>query len=278
MNAFDRRLVPARPDLAAEHLRGTVEAARFVPGVARRVIETAIALRREPDPTTSLDTEALFGEAVTIYDEAEGWAWGQLARDGFVGWMPANGLGAPAPPTHRVGAVRTFLYPTPSIRQPYLMALSLGSEVRVTGQDGLFLALAGGGFVFARHLQPLGSVENDPVGVAEQFLGVPYLWGGKTSLGLDCSALVQTALHACGIACPRDSDMQAQGLGSPIALAEARRGDLLAWKGHVALVRDGETMIHANGHTMTVAIEGLAAGIDRIAASGDPLAAVKRLG
>ena len=279
---FDRRLIPARPDLAAAHLRGQVEAARFVEGTRRRVIETAIALRREPDPAGGIDTEAIYGEDVMVYDELEGWAWGQLARDGYVGWMSAEGLAAPLAATHRVTALRSFIYPVPSIKQPPLTALTLGSELALERQEGLFLAVAGGGFVFARHVAPLGTIENDPVTVAERFLGVPYLWGGKTSLGLDCSALVQTALYACGKPFARDSDLQerepGQGLDPALAPGNLRRGDLLFWKGHVALVRDETTMIHATGHTMTVTIEGLAEGIARITAAGDALRTVKRPG
>jgi len=280
--AFDRRLTPARTDLAADHLRGQVEAARFVAGTRRRVIETAIALRREPDPACGIDTEAIYGEEVMVYDEVEGWTWGQLARDGYVGWMSAEGLGMPLAATHRVTALRSFIYPVPSIKQPPLTALTLGSELALERQEGLFLAVAGGGFVFARHVAPLGTIEHDPVAVAERFLGVPYLWGGKTSLGLDCSALVQTALYACGTPFARDSDLQEREAGESIdpaaGLQAFRRGDLLFWKGHVALVRDAETMIHATGHTMTVTIEGLAEGIARIAAAGDALRSVKRLG
>jgi cell wall-associated NlpC family hydrolase len=281
MRSFDRRLVAARPEIAAEHLRGAVEAARFVSGVARRVIETAAPLRREPNPDAELDTEAIYGEAVMVYDEIEGWAWGQLRRDGYVGWLPAHALGEPLEPTHRVSAVRSFVYPTASIKRPNLMALTMGSEVRVTGEAGLFDALASGGFVFARHLAPIDSIESDPVAVAEQFLGAPYLWGGKTSLGLDCSALVQTALLACGMACPRDTDMQEREVGMPVALGPdlsgLRRGDLLFWPGHVAMARDGETMIHANGHSMTVRIEGVHEALARIAATGDALRTVKRI-
>ena len=282
MNAFDRRLVPARPERAAAHLRGTVEAAEFVEGQARRVVATAAALRRDPDPALGYDTEAIFGEAVTVYDEIEGWAWVQLARDGYVGWLSAEALGAPLAATHRVTAVRTFVYPTPSIKKPYRMMLTLGSALRVAGEEGLFVALEGGGFVFASHVAPFGAVENDPVAVAERFLNTPYLWGGRTSLGLDCSALVQAALDACGFACPRDTDMQEREVGTALSplpdLAALRRGDLLFWPGHVAFVRDAETMIHANGHAMAVTIEGLAAGIARIAAAGDRLRTVKRLG
>jgi cell wall-associated NlpC family hydrolase len=279
VTALDRRLLPARPDLAAEHLRGRVEAARFVVGEARRVVDFAAPVRREPRPDAPLDTEALHGEAVTVYDEVEGWAWGQLARDLYVGWLPANALGKPLPATHRVGALRTFVYPAPSIKQPPLQPLSFGSEVAVAAQEGHFARLAEGGFVFERHLQPVGTIEADPVAVAERFLGVPYLWGGRTSLGLDCSALVQTALEAAGRACPRDSDMQEHELGEPLAggLAALRRGDLLFWKGHVAMARDAATMIHATAWTMSVIIEPIAEAVARIAAGGDPLRGVRRL-
>jgi cell wall-associated NlpC family hydrolase len=278
MTAFDRRLVPARPDLAAEHLRGQVEAGRFAAGTRRRVLETAVPLRRDPDPDAALDTEAMFGESVTIYDELEGWAWGQLDRDRYVGWMPANALGAPAEPTHRVSAVRTFIYPSPSIKRPNLMALTMGSELTVVGEDGLFVRLDGGGFVFARHVAPLGAVEHDPVAVAERFLATPYLWGGRTSLGLDCSALVQTVHHACGLACPRDSDMQERDIGTarPLSLSEVRRGDLLFWKGHVAMVCDWATIIHANAHHMAVAMEPMREAVDRIRATGSELIGIRR--
>lgn len=281
MTAFDRRTTPARPDLAAASLHGVVQAPRYVEGEKRRVIETAVTLRPDPDFSASIDTELLFGEHFTVYDEMEGWAWGQAERDGYVGWLSANALGQVQAPTHRVSALRTFIYPVPSIKAPIMTALSYGSTLAVTGVNGQFLALEGWGFVFAAHAKPLAQPENDAVAVAEQFLGAPYLWGGKSSLGLDCSALVQTALLACGHACPRDSDMQEKAVGKPLdvstPLGELRRGDLLFWKGHVAMVRDQDTMIHATGHTMTVIVEGLGEGIERIAAAGSPLRTIRRV-
>lgn len=277
MTGLDRRRLAARPDLAAETLRGVVSAARYAPGVARRVIVTSTPLRPEPDPSTGIDTEAIFGETVLVYEEREGWAWGQLSGDGYVGWLSANDLAAPLPATHRVSAVRTFIYPTPSIKKPPLMALTFGSTVTVRGGEGSFLALTEGGFVFAPHLAPLDVLENDPVAVAERFLHVPYLWGGKTSLGLDCSGLVQTAMQACGIACPRDSDMQAAELGVIVDAGpdwrDVRRGDLLFWKGHVAMVADAAHLLHATGGPMKVVREDLAAALARIAAeAGAPIA------
>lgn len=277
---LDRRLTPARPDIAAEHLRGQVEAARFVAGEAREVAAGQAPVRRAPARTAALETEALRGEGVTVYDKSDdGWAWCQLARDGYVGWLPAAALRQPGPaPTHRVAPLRTLVFPGPEIKLPPVDALPMGAEVALGRAEGALVEIAGAGFVPSRHLVPLETTEADPVTVAERFLGVPYLWGGKTSLGIDCSGLMQVAFAACGIALPRDSDMQDAACRARIegGAARALRGDLVFWKGHVALVRDGETLIHANAHHMAVAIEPIEAAVARIAASGSAVLAVKR--
>src|SRR5580704_14449983 len=241
MPAFDPRVTPARADLAAKHLEGKVQAARYVEGRVYEVIDAQAPLRREPRPDASLDTEALKGERVTVYDSnGEGWAWGQLAADGYVGWLPENALAPPgAAPTHKVTALRTLVFPGPSIKLPPLEALPLGAKLAVIRVEDR-LAVMQSGYVPAAHLRPVGENESDFVVVAERFLGTPYLWGGKTSLGLDCSGLVQVALTACGLVCPRDSDMQEAALGASVPhtmLSDLKRGDLLFWKGHVAIVR-----------------------------------------
>src|SRR5215831_7104154 len=296
---FDPRTTPARPDLAALHLMGKVAAARFVAGVELEVRDAQAPLRREPSPDAPLDTEALRGERVMVYDEnGEGWCWGQLASDGYVGWIPANALRSPGPPpTHRVAALRTFVFPGRSIKAPPLDALSLGSRVavsphptlaRLRGREGRgqpddsseLTDLESGFCIPTRHLAPIESSEPDFVAVAERFLGVPYLWGGKTSLGIDCSGLVQIALTATGVACPRDSDMQERALGVPLPiddLAGLRRGDLIFWKGHVAIVRDGRSIVHANAFHMAVAIEPTAEAVHRIADAGGHLGSIKRV-
>jgi cell wall-associated NlpC family hydrolase len=280
MNALDPRLTPARPDLAAAHLEGRVEAARFVEGIEREVRDESAPLRREPAPDASLDTEALRGERVTVYDtNEEGWCWGQLAADGYVGWLPANALAAPGPAaTHKVAVLRTLVFPGRSIKLPPVAAFSLGCRMAVMREEPPF-AVTPSGYVPARHLAPLDATEPDFVAVAERFLGVPYLWGGKTSLGVDCSGLVQIALTAAGIACPRDSDMQERALGEAIAAepADLRRGDLVFWKGHVAIARDATTLLHANAFHMAVAAEPIAEAVARIAAGGSEVTAVKRL-
>jgi cell wall-associated NlpC family hydrolase len=283
MGAFDPRLTPARADLAAKKLEGKVEAARYVEGQAYEVIEPQTPLRAKPEPDAPLLTEALKGERVTIYDmNAEGWAWGQLAADGFVGWLPANALApAGAPPTHKVTALRTFAFPGPSIKLPPLEALPLGARLGVVRVADRMAVTRSGAYVPSPHLAALEVYEPDFVAVAERFLGAPYLWGGKTALGLDCSGLVQVALTAAGISCPRDSDMQEQALGAPAAagadFADMQRGDLIFWKGHVAIVRDHASLLHANAFHMAVAIEPIAEAIARIRASGSEIASARRV-
>jgi cell wall-associated NlpC family hydrolase len=279
MPRLDPRITPARPDLAASHLRGQVDAARYVDGSIQQVIAGQAPVRNEPHHGATMITEALHGDRVTIYEkDEEGWAWGQLASDGYVGWIPAAALLAPGPPpTHKVSTLRTLVFPGPSIKQPPSEALPLGSHVTVAREDVNFCITPSGGHIPKRHLLSLDAAEQDFVAIAERFLGTPYLWGGKTSLGLDCSGLVQVSLTACGVVCPRDSDMQEAAIGRPVALNDLRRGDLLFWKGHVAIARDGTTIIHANAHHMMVAIEQAAEAIARIRAAGSDLSRVKRI-
>ncbi len=278
----DKRLTPARGDIAAKHLEGQVQADRFVEGEELEVIDAVAPLRQAPSHDAPLDTEALKGERVTIYDRnGEGWAWGQLNGDGYVGWLPDSALVRPRhTPTHRVAALRTFAFPGPSIKLPPVEALPLGAAIEVTGDDGTFAITPQRHFVPLQHVAALDVFENDFVSIAERFVGVPYLWGGKTGLGIDCSGLVQIALAACGMAAPRDSDLQEQALGEVLEEAEIddlARGDLIFWKGHVAIVRDHDTIVHANAFHMAVAIEKIAEAHERILASGTDIVSVRRL-
>ena len=281
MATFDPRLTPARADLAAKHLEGKVTAARFVEGRVYEVIEPQAPLRREPRPDAPLETEALKGERVTIYDaNGEGWAWGQLAADGYVGWLPDNALAPPgAAPTHKVTALRTLMFPGPSIKLPPLEAPPLGARLAIARFEERMAVTQSGAYVPAPHLAPVGEYETEFVAVAERFLGTPYLWGGKTALGLDCSGLVQVALTACGVSCPRDSDMQEAALGTAVSAdpSTLKRGDLIFWKGHVAIVLDSSNLLRANAFHMAVAIEPIADAVTRISGVGSEIACVPRI-
>jgi cell wall-associated NlpC family hydrolase len=278
----DPRLTPARPDLAAKYLEGKVTAARFVTGEEFEVTEAIAPLREAPSADATLLTQALKGEQVTIYDHnGEGWAWGQLNSDGYVGWLPEYGLARPtAVLTHKVIAIRTLAFPGPSIKLPPSDALPMGARVAVAREDGAFAVTREGHYLPRQHLGPLDTYVSDFVAIAERFVGTPYLWGGKSNLGIDCSGLVQVSLNAAGTGCPRDSDMQQDGLGRELNTAESkrlRRGDLIFWKGHVAIARDAQTIVHANAHHMATVIENTKDAIARIKAASSEVSAIKRL-
>jgi cell wall-associated NlpC family hydrolase len=278
----DPRLTPARGDIAAKHLEGKVEAKRFVAGETFEIADAIAPLRLGPAADAEQATQALKGEHVTIYDRnGEGWAWGQLEADGYVGWLPDAALARPATgPTHKVTALRTFAFPGPSIKLPPSEAPVMGSRLTVIRDDGMFAVTREGWFVPKAHLASLDAHAPDFVAVAERFLGTPYLWGGKSCLGIDCSGLVQISLHTAGIDCPRDSDMQQAQLGRSLDADESkdlRRGDLIFWKGHVAIVRNADTVVHANAFHMATAFEGIEETIARIRVSGSEVTAIKRL-
>ena len=237
-------------------------------------------MRKEPRPDAPLLTEAVFGAPVVAYERTDGWGHVQLATDSYVGFVPEWALDVPILVSHRLEVLRSFVFPGPDIKLPPHEMLSMGSRVQVVDEQGPFAIIAPRGYAIARHLVPLSVHEPDFVAVAERFLGTPYLWGGKTSLGLDCSALVQVSLDAAGMAAPRDSDMQEKALGTEVPFTGAgdlRRGDLVFWKGHVAIARGDGTLIHANAHHMAVAVEPAAEAIARISAAGSEVTSVRRL-
>lgn len=271
---LDPRLHAYRADLADARLRGRVEAARFVAGGPRTVVAASAPLKRTPRTDAGLDSEVLRGERFVVFEEGgEGWSWGQLETDGYVGYVPTDALSAEVPPsTHRVEALRTYVYPGPDMKLPPLSLLSFGGRVacddEATTRGTPYRRLAGGeGWIVASTVEPVAAPRaGDFVAVAERFLNTAYLWGGRTSVGLDCSALVQLSLMAAGIAAPRDTDLQEQAVGALVTDEARRRGDLVFWPGHVGMMIDGEYLLHANGHHMATVIEPLATVVGRIGA------------
>lgn len=282
MARLDKRLNAFRDDLADARLEGRVKSARFVDGAKRRVIRPLAPLRRNPAPGTMLVTELLAGETVRVFEEKNGAAWVQSDTDGYVGYTDADALSADiSEPTHVVAHIHTCLYPEPQIKAPHCAVLPMCTKVAVTGEKGRYSELSGGGWAATQHLAALDAFENDYVAVAERFIGVPYVWGGRSSRGLDCSALVQLSLARCGVALPRDSDMQETAVPKTIAFGGdeslLRRGDLVFWKGHVGIWIEPGRFLHANASDMCVAAAPLAEVIDWIdRVEGTPVSSVRR--
>lgn len=273
----DARLTPARADLAAAHLKGVVEAARFVDGEKFSIQAGRASLRVSPSDDAAQDSELLFGEIFTVYESRQGWAWGQAQSDSYVGYVREEYLAAPFAPDARVTALMTPVFAGPDLKKPLRDLLPLNATVRRDELQGDYHRIAPDRFVHYRHLAPLDQHSTDFVAVAQRFLGVPYVWGGKTFAGLDCSGLVQTALQAAGISCPRDTDMQEKALGQPIDIADAGRGDLIFWKGHMGVMLDAACLLHANAFHMQVAAEPLSEAIRRIEKIAGAVTSVKRL-
>ena len=273
----DKRLLPARADVAAAHLKGLVKAERYADGVAHQVRVGATSVREAPTHSSRLETQLLRGERFNVFDEANGWAWGQIVHDDYVGYVEAADLTQQiVSPTYRVSVLRTLVFPRADIKSSPPEFLSLNAKVAVESGEGRFAKLADGGYAIAAHLVPIDAKRDDWVSAAELLLNTPYLWGGRDSFGIDCSGLVQVALETAGVQALRDSDMQEAQLG--LAVAEPyRRGDLVFWDGHVGIMLDADRLLHASGFHMCVVIEPLAEAVTRITPTDGPVRAVKRL-
>lgn len=281
MTVLDPRRAAFRPDLAAQSLEGKIEAPAFVPGREAQITRATVPIRKLPATACGLETEGLFGETLTVYEDKNGWSWVQLHRDSYVGYVPSDCLsGALVRPAHRVSALGTFVYSVPDIKAPPVMHICMNSVVAIESEHGLFSKISGVGYAVTRHLAPLEKTARDFVEIAERFIGVPYLWGGRTRIGIDCSGLVQTAFQASGLAAPRDSDMQEAEIGHSVPvtaeLENLQRGDLVFWKGHAGIMTDAIVMVHANAHHMAVTAEPVLDVAARIAKSGGPVTAIKR--
>jgi cell wall-associated NlpC family hydrolase len=279
---MDMRVTPIRDGIASRSLEGIVRAEVYLDPTTMGCVVPAAGIHRAPDAASEQMDQILFGETFDVIEDEGAWLWGQARRDGYVGFVAASALAARAPhaaqsgPTHRVAAIRTYAFAGPSIKTQASGPYSMNALVTVEAQEGRLAKVAGAGWMAAEHLTPVGVFETDVAAVAERFAGAPYLWGGRESLGLDCSGLVQAALFACGLACPRDTDQQAE-LGLEIVRDDFRRGDLVFWNGHVAIGLDARTIVHANGFHMAVAVEPLESAILRIDASAGQPTAFRRL-
>ena len=270
---LDARTNAYRPDRAAAHLRGLVEAPNYVEGRLARITAAKVPLHNGPDSDTGVGSELIYGDDVTVYDEAGNWAWVQNNRDGYVGYLPSGCLSPDmAQPTHKVTALSTFAYSAADLKTPLPFKLYMNSRLHIVEHEGDYMRLQDGRFVHRRHVAELQEVADDFVSVAERYLEVPYLWGGRTCDGIDCSGLVQIAYEFAGLACPRDSDMQQSLAGRALDLGgmeEMQRGDLVFWPGHVAIMVDDAMLLHANARDMAVSVEPFFAAVTRIASRGD---------
>ena len=274
MTMLDRRLNAYRPDLADERLTGQVEAARFAAGTPMQVSAPVVDLRGEPRMDSGPQTQMIFGDSVRVFEEMDGWSWVQAERDGYTGYVSSAALERPSgEATHMVVVPRTFVYPGSDLRFPHTKALSLGSRLRIVGaaetRGTKYALLESGEALIASHLAPVSEHAADYVTVAETLLHTPYLWGGTSGFGIDCSGLVQLCMWVAGRKVLRDSDMQQEALGESVEpdanYSNLQRGDLVFWKGHVAICASPDMLIHASGHTMTVTLEPLQDAIKRIA-------------
>lgn len=277
LRGADRRLTAARIDIAAEHLKGAVDAARFVSATPMQVKAAIIPLRPAPDIQAGVDTVLLYGEGFDAYDIGDGWVWGQSKRDGYVGYVPQAALSTgTAEATHMVTVPTTHLYPQADIKTEPVAALWMTSLLSPSAITGEF-ASVGEFFLPAQHLAPVQNVATDWVEVAERFLHAPYVWGGKTAAGIDCSGLMQVALARAGISAPRDSDMLRE-FGEEVSQDDLRRGDMLFWKGHVGVMTDADTFLHATAFSMRVMREPIENTRKRIETDlGLPLLTVRRV-
>jgi cell wall-associated NlpC family hydrolase len=280
MTKLDKRLNAYKPGRADIALKGKVEAEYFVVGQKMQVKTPVLNIHEYPSRESMQVTQALIGETVSVFEVENGWAWLQQTEDSYVGYAEMSKLGSNVfDTTHRVAVLSTVLYPKPDLKSQPVRQLSLQSALAVNGTDGDYTILATGGYVFANHLRSSSQAPPDFVSVAGMFLGVPYLWGGKSVAGLDCSGLVQVALQAAGRQCPRDADMQEEALGNLWPADDfdnLQRGDLVFWNGHVGIMTNATDLLHANGHHMMVMIEPLNDAITRIGKTGKTVTSVKR--
>lgn len=281
-DAPDPNVNAYRPDIASARLHGVVTAKRFVDGERRQARAGMVPLREAPQGDTRQVSELLFGEEFIVYETRDGWAWGQCVADDYVGYARADDLRSdPLRPTHKIGVLRAHLFSEPDLKSVPLDQVSLGSRASVVDRSGSFARLSDGGWLHQVALAPLDAIEPDFVATALSFMGVPYLWGGRSSLGLDCSGLAQIGLAEAGIACPRDSYMQMEAVGDPVSLdGPYRRGDLVVFPNHCGLMLDEAEIVHANATAMCVSRDPLSRVVEIVEkeSGGVGITGVRRIG
>jgi len=283
-DAPDPRITPARDDLAAASLRGRVSAPRYVNGEACQVVQDGAVLRFSPSATARQESQLLYGELFTVYDRQDGWCWGQNQTDGYVGYVAAEALStAVHEPDHMVATRFTHLYPAPDLKQPPLGGISMCAQVQLVDVDNGFGQILDGSWIYAKHLVPLDFATPDVIGTGLKFLGTPYLWGGRSANGVDCSSLVQLALRLAGLRVPRDSDMQETAVGTAVPMSDphdfsaVEEGDLVFFPGHVGFFVSGWRFLHANAFDMLVSIHRFSEVLDRADAGNAGVTAIRRL-
>lgn len=269
---FDKRTTPFKDGVTDQAHEGLIRARSYVVGEVLSCYDAAAPILSSPEHGAEQWDQLLMGERFKVIERKHDFYWGQALRDGYVGYVPVSAFRRDwYLPTHYVATLRTYVFAAPNLKASILTALSLNALVSVTRYENGFAYINEMGWVFANHLSDFERFAEDFVAVAESYINAPYQWGGRESIGLDCSGLLQQSLYAAGYGCPRDSDMQAK-LGVALAvgpdLGDLRRGDLIFWKGHVAIMVDDHHIIHANAHHMKVAIEPLREAIARIDAAG----------
>lgn len=282
----DPRITPYKADLAASYLKDVVEAKNYGDAIRHQVMMPVIPLHKTPANASMMDTQLLLGAEFDIYDIHNGWAWGQEVQvdgskhsEGYVGYVPNMALArGAAEPTHQISTIRAPVFIKPDLKTAIRTTLPLNAKLSVDGRDGDYLRILDMGYVHVNHITTIESASGDFVSVAELHLGLPYVWGGISPDGVDCSGLVQAALRAVGKNTLRDTDMQEASLGKEITKnTELMRGDLIFWKGHVGIMRDANTLLHANAYHMLVASEPLAQAVARIEKSAGPVTSIKRI-
>ena len=260
---MDSRLVPANETVGWKGAEPKCNAPNLVEGSVMTVKDSCATIFSSPDGSRM--RQLVYGSRFRVLEEKNNFSFGFSELDGYVGYIRSSSLlKEDENCTHWVSALGSHIYSKPDIKDSYFRSLSFGSRLAIESITGDFYEIVDGGYVPKAHLKKLGKFYSDPTNVAKKFLGVPYLWGGNSCWGIDCSGLVQAALVSCSINCPGDSDQQEKVFSPVKDRSSFTKNDLMFWKGHVAIIINSSSLIHANANSMSVAIEPILKVIERI--------------